>query len=81
MKITVKTFATVTDITGYSNREEELDDNVTVDIFLRKLMDEHPPLVKMYDTLLVAVNEEYADKTHVLHDGDIVALFPPVSGG
>jgi len=31
--------------------------------------------------LLYAVNREYADASHELHDGDEVALIPPVSGG
>ena len=29
----------------------------------------------------VAVNHEYASATHTLHDGDEVAILPPVSGG
>jgi molybdopterin converting factor small subunit len=31
--------------------------------------------------LAVAVNQEYVDAGWVLHDGDEVALLPPVSGG
>lgn len=81
MKIIVKTFATVTDITGYSSREKELHDNMTVDILLHHMMAEHPRLEAINDFLLVAVNEEYADRDHVLRDGDRVAIFPPVSGG
>lgn len=30
---------------------------------------------------LVAVNQEYVDHDVVLHDGEEVALIPPVSGG
>ena len=32
-------------------------------------------------TFYVAVNEEFAQRDTVLHDGDEVALLPPVSGG
>jgi molybdopterin converting factor subunit 1 len=35
----------------------------------------------VWNTLAVAVNREYADRTTVLRDGDEVALLPPVSGG
>lgn len=31
--------------------------------------------------VLCAVNEEYADRDHVLKEGDVVAFFPPVTGG
>lgn len=32
-------------------------------------------------TVMVAVNEEYADDNEVLKDNDVVAFIPPVSGG
>jgi molybdopterin synthase catalytic subunit/molybdopterin converting factor small subunit len=38
---------------------------------------EHP----VWGALAVAVNREYANRAAVLHDGDEVALLPPVSGG
>ena len=31
--------------------------------------------------IAVSVNAEYAQATHILHDGDEVGLLPPVSGG
>ena len=34
-----------------------------------------------WDAIAVAVNQEYAKTSDVLHDGDEVALLPPVSGG
>lgn len=33
------------------------------------------------DTVMAAVNEEFADEETVVTDGDIVAFIPPVSGG
>lgn len=33
------------------------------------------------ESIAVAVNREYAKLTDVLHEGDEVALLPPVSGG
>lgn len=44
----------------------------------------NPPLGKEVQDLrsiAVGVNAEYVQNTHVLHDGDEVALLPPVSGG
>ena len=36
---------------------------------------------ELWNSLAVAVNQEYARAGHVLKDGDEVALLPPVSGG
>lgn len=33
------------------------------------------------DTVMAAVNEEFASDEDVLSDGDVVAFIPPVSGG
>jgi molybdopterin converting factor small subunit len=35
----------------------------------------------VWESIAVAVNRDYAKLTHVLHEGDEVALLPPVSGG
>jgi molybdopterin converting factor small subunit len=35
----------------------------------------------VWDSIAVAVNQEYARAGDVLKDGDEVALLPPVSGG
>lgn len=40
-----------------------------------------PLFAKASPTLAVAVNREYASADRILHEGDEVALLPPVSGG
>jgi molybdopterin synthase sulfur carrier subunit len=45
-----------------------------------ELLRRHPKLLWPVGTLL-AVNQEYAGDTTVLHNGDEVAVIPPVSGG
>ncbi len=81
MTITVKTFATVTDITGFSSADMEIAGGKTVGHVLGELGSTYPKLEKIFDSLLVAVNEEYADLNCTLKDGDVLAIFPPVSGG
>lgn len=46
---------------------------------LKKLLEEEYG-VKL-DTVMFAVNEEYAGMEEIVEDGDTVALIPPVSGG
>ncbi len=43
-------------------------------------------LVKEYNItisnqIMVAINEEYANKDDIIQTGDVVAMIPPVSGG
>ena len=33
------------------------------------------------ENMLMAINQEYANAAALVHDGDEVAFFPPVSGG
>ncbi|MGG3469414.1 molybdopterin converting factor subunit 1 [Neobacillus pocheonensis] len=33
------------------------------------------------DTVMTAINEEFASNDEVIHDGDEIAFIPPVSGG
>lgn len=40
-----------------------------------------PELQDLWQTVAVAVNQEYATAPTTLADGDEVALLPPVSGG
>ena len=40
-----------------------------------------PELPAIWDSLAVAVNQQYATATAPLADGDEIALLPPVSGG
>jgi molybdopterin converting factor subunit 1 len=42
---------------------------------------EHPELQPMHGSVTFAVNREYVDRLHELHDDDELALIPPVSGG
>lgn len=45
-----------------------------------EILRRHPKLPWPAGTML-AVNQEYAGEQTVLHDGDEVAVIPPVSGG
>ncbi|TKH18155.1 molybdopterin converting factor subunit 1 [Bacillus wiedmannii] len=37
--------------------------------------------VPMTASIMVAINEEYANEDDTIQSGDVVALIPPVSGG
>jgi MoaE-MoaD fusion protein len=74
VSVTVRLFAGLREQAGWSRRE--LDDVARVaDVWAALDLGDEP------DGLLYAVNKEYADRDRALHDGDEVALIPPVSGG
>jgi molybdopterin converting factor subunit 1 len=79
MKVTVKFFASVREVVGARSQTIEIADGCTVGDLWRQYAEKYPRLTKL--GLGYAVNHEYAMADRVLHDGDEVALIPPVSGG
>jgi MoaE-MoaD fusion protein len=63
--------------------EEEIDlpAGTTVGGALDALAAQHEVIGKLRGRFRVAVNQDFADTTHVLVDGDEIALIPPVAGG
>ena len=77
--IRVKLFGVAKDIVGSSTLNIEQDFNA-VDDLLSYLKSEYPAF-KDLTSLLVAINDEYADSNAKINNADEVALIPPVSGG
>ncbi len=78
MKITVKFFARYRDLAGVSEIEVEVN-GFTVDDVLMDLKKRFHRIP--WDEALISVNHKYADKKMTLKDGDILSVFPQVSGG
>jgi MoaE-MoaD fusion protein len=71
--VVVRLFAGLRERAGWSQRE--LDVASVGEVWQALELGDEP------EGLLYAVNREYADRGQELHDGDEVALIPPVSGG
>ena len=77
--VKVKLFGIARDIVGESTLE--INEPVgTVEGLLEHVKTTYPEFVKL-TSLLVAINEEYAEPTATISENDVVALIPPVSGG
>jgi len=59
----------------------ELPEGSCVDDLLALLKDRAAEDMPVWKAIAVAVNRDYATLATPLHDGDEVALLPPVSGG
>ena len=81
MRVRVLLFASLREAVGEKTLELELRDRATVADLLAQLEAEHPVIARHRGKLFVARNEERAQPTAQLRDGDEVALLPPVSGG
>lgn len=81
MKVTVRFFALYRERAGMSESDWTLPENATLVDLLLEIRQTHPNLAPPDIDIVAAVNEEYAEGSYTLHEGDEVALIPPVSGG
>lgn len=82
MRVKVLFFAAVADLLGRREAELQLPEGtLTVQQFTSHLVAEFPLLEAYLSEIRIAVNEEFANVTTIVCDGDVVALIPPVSGG
>ena len=80
MKCTLKAFGISKEIMGSRVVEMELTPGQTVVELRNQLLQKYPAFVRL-KSIFIAVNNEYAEGSHVLQEGDEIALIPPVSGG
>ena len=83
MHVTVKLFAGLRDLAGASDLDEQFEgDSITVSEFAHAFAERRPTLRSRLETAAIALNEEYVlDSTTPIHDGDVIALIQPISGG
>src|SRR5437588_11260241 len=73
-------FASLKDIVGSRQLQLDVAPGATVADVLTSLETSYPRMKPYRPVVLTAVNEEYADHRTTIHEGDEVAIFPPVSG-
>ncbi len=80
MKIKLKYFASIAETVGMSGEEMELQDDTIASNLVEALKERFKDFEEM-SNVIIAVNGAYVDPNTLLEDGDVVALFTPVSGG
>lgn len=81
MKITIRCFAGVREVLGTPHLALQLPDNALAGSVLSTLSEQYPALRPLAAYVRIAVNNTYASAEAPLHEGDEVALIPPVAGG
>ncbi len=81
MRVKARLFAGLKELAGKSEIVVGLEDGATIRDLEKRLARESPRLGLLLPSLAYAVDEEYCTRDRVLHDGDEVAVIPPISGG
>ncbi len=81
MEIKVLLFATLRQTAGWKERTMDVNEGASLGDVLTQLTVDQPALDLNKRTIYAAVNEAYAQRETILQSQDVVAIFPPVSGG
>ena len=78
-KYKVKAFGITKDILGGRENVVEIEGQTVAD--LRQQLQEKYPQLSGLRSLMIAVNNNYAEDETAISEADEIALIPPVSGG
>src|SRR5690348_6901345 len=81
MRVRVLLFGVLKDMFQRGEESLELNSGATVSDLLEHYRSANPEKAKFFHSLALAVNQQYAAPAQQLHEGDEIALLPPVSGG
>jgi len=81
MQIHVHYYAEVRELAGLSSEDVRLPSGSTTVDLVGRVLRLHPDLEEVREMTHVIVNGTMVTTSPVLHEGDTVALIPPVRGG
>ena len=82
IRVTVKFFASYREVIDEDEEVYEVPSGGSLNSLRVLITATHPVLKDVEDTMLASVNESFVDDEEVeLEEGDVVAFFPPLSGG
>ncbi len=81
MRVRVVYFGILREMAGHEHEVVELADGARLAELYSDLQKRIPGLSKFGGSIALSINYEYSGLDALLHDGDEVALLPPVSGG
>lgn len=81
MKIRIRYFASLREITGQNEESLMVDERASVASVRTLLASRYPRLQPVLERSLCAVNRGYVAAETVLHEGDELVFIPPMGGG
>ena len=81
MRVTVRFFASHREATGLSTYVADVPDGASAADVLLSLYGPFPKLKSASSSVAFAVNRNQANAATPLHEGDELALLPPMAGG
>src|SRR5579883_640909 len=81
MRVRVLFFGMLKDLVGSPADESEFFDGATLATVFERYAEKFPRLRELASSIVIARNQQFADNSTVITDGDEIAFLPPVSGG
>jgi molybdopterin converting factor small subunit len=79
--VRVLAFARLRELLGFGERELAVPDGTTLETLFARFADDAPELAPLRASTRFARNGALASAATEVHDGDEIALLPPVGGG
>ena len=81
MRVKVLLFGQLKDIIGRQEESLELDSDARLSAVMEHYSARYPKFQGLTKSIACSINQEYAQASALLKEGDEVGLLPPVSGG
>jgi len=81
LELNILLFASLKERVGKTQIMVHVNEGCNLVDFRSELFLQYPELKPYSNSLIVSINQNFASPEQIIHPGDEIALFPPVSGG